>query len=362
MDIQDYKWLLIKIQKQVDICDDQSYIVLSALYQRDRKKLEHLFPGQMQDGKAVFPMDEFVALTQQMKSAILVERQKEFATQNLMANKLATMTCEQIAAMSNDEKIQMLDQSFLPVYGIRNTENADKNLEFASKYTDKLRALLFSIDFPKDFIKEEEAKNDRFNQLLKGIPNLKENLENYKNLTNEQRLDIASAVLERFSYVYGVDKINVKTYTEDEYKKQNPHNGKEMVPTGYAQGKTIFLNADRLPNLENLSLVDMVYHESLHVYQHDVGFEKYPSVDKMMEGKIGYAAAQSGDKTELYQLLPIEQHAYSFGKRTKDFLQYDMGIRLQESSHDDKTQKYMEDVHSKAYAAFDRKKFRVSER
>jgi hypothetical protein len=361
MEIQDYKWLLNNTAMRMSEIDGVPHVMFGTPYRRDREKLAQLFEKNIDcEGNASLALSEFLQLSAQMKETMRVECKSEECRQQVAEQKLDAMSHEQIASLSDAEKVRLLDEAMLPIYGKQS--KVLQNIEVAKKHSDKFRTLLFSLNFPKELLKEEEQKNNRFNQLLKGIPHLKENLENYKNLTTEQRFDIAAAVVERFSYVYGVDGIKVDTFSEDEYRKAPEHADVQFVPTGYALDKTIHLNIDHLPKLDNLALVQMVYHEALHVYQHDIGFAKYPSVDKMMEEKTGYVAKGSQDKTDLYPLLPIEQHAYNFDKRTRAFLQDEMGIRCQESQHDATMRQVVGDIRSKAYAAFEHKKYRSSGR
>ncbi len=287
-------------------------------------------------------ISQFIELSNQYMPSIQARR-------NLRKKKIAdftNLTTEEISKLSFEKKVECLETIFHK--RLTNGELAD----FCSKNMDKFKALLCSIQFPKDFWNKEERQADRFAALIANNHQITDNMKNWQNLSLDDKKATIQSTAKVLEYVYGTP-LEVKFYTSDEYRKENNLDEKAHVDAAYETEGKIFFNTDRLASSDNYMGVSVIFHEFMHKRQHETNFEN-PLISRLFncnvystvtyeKRKIDSSLPEYGD---IYSLMPQERHAYYMQKYVEDQIAEKTGIAKTQEQVSETTKK----MHNKSFA------------
>lgn len=349
MKIQDYKWIVQNCSLITNEIDGRQLVGIFPKYKRQEDKLEQILDTEQFEWG--YPtIEEFMTLSKEMAPLMKIERQNDLVKQKRVLQTLDRLSTQELADLPQKQKIDLLDKSIIKLYSGKDLDNFEKNSDAIAKYSEQFKILLFHLKFDQKFLDEEIALNDRFNNLLKHIPNLKENLESFRDLPQDKKIELAQNIIDTFNYVYNTKDIGLHTYTDKQYRQEFPTDKTPYPPTGYATNNSIHLNMDRLNKCDNMVIVSLVYHELIHIHQKERSYQQFLDMEKLMDDKF---TIFNNDKKDCYVLSFNEQHAYNMDRRTIEFLKNEMNINFIDNTYSQNERNFIKDINNKAHAAFD---------
>lgn len=339
LSVSEYRWILLNCNLILGQHKGRQYAVIEPKYPKYQSRLDRIL------GNSLWPtLEEWNKISKEL----MPKRKNDDKLRRDMAiRRLEGMKPEKLSKLSNKQRIEILDSLLVDVIG-NDTEAFNLNKEAIETYKTQIKALLFGITLPQDFIAREQARCDQFCNRLQSVPHLKEHLENWPRLEFGQRRELAENVLEVFNNTYHTD-IELKFFTEDEWRQEQKAKGldpdRRIMSTAYSKGNAVFINRERMSVCNNLAIPPLIYHEALHVLQEQEDWSHFPEVDKLFERKFTYLAL---DQEDLYVMNPIEVHAYGMDGRITDFLKDKMQIKYIEGNYPPELQKLVSETQEKA--------------
>ncbi|MBQ8677076.1 MAG: hypothetical protein IJ529_01240 [Alphaproteobacteria bacterium] len=285
-------------------------------------------------------MEKFIELAEQYMPIIQAKR----TIREKKINDFKNMPTQNIAQLSLEQKIEYLETIF------HRYQTVGKMSEILSQNNDKLKALLYSIQLPKDFWQSEEQQANRFVALVANNRKITDNMKNWQNISLEDKKATIQGTAKIIEYVYGTP-LEIGFYTSDEFRKENNLDDKAPTFGAYTENGKIFFNTDRLENSDNYMGVSVVFHEFTHKRQEETEFDN-PLINRLFACKVYNAVAYENIDTsspeygDMYSLIPAEVHAYAMQKYVEDNIAEKTGI--------EKTQvretKSVQQVHTKSFA------------
>ncbi len=322
LNVSEYRWILLNCNIMAGLYKGKQYAVIEPKFPKHQVKLDRLL------GSITFPsIEEWNKLSRELKPKLKATERRHY---EYAVRKLAGMSNARLAALNNKQRIELLDGLLQDVIG-RDPETFEQNRQTVSVYGDQLKILLFGIKLPDEFLKQEQARCDQFCHRLQSVPRLKEDLENWFELDFWQQRELAENVLKAFNETYHT-QICCRFFNEKEWyeakaaqKTEQIHKTPQMT---YTDGKTIFINKEKLAGYNNLSVPALLFHEALQIARRQEDWANFPLIDKLFEKKFDYLALEGND---LYAMNPMETHAYQMDESVVCFLLEKMQIKLMQN-------------------------------
>ena len=322
-----------KIEKTTISADDFEYlfayasitaydtaVVFEAKHESDKDKIDKII--QKYNLTNLSP-DQFLEIAN--KTAPIVHTRKKIRENKI--NNFKNMTTEEIAKLSLEEKVDYLDAIFH--VGISN----EKLDNICTENKEQLKALLYNIQYPKDFFKTEEQQADRFISLVSNNHLITDNMKNWQDISLEKKKDTIKETAKVIEYVYG-SSLNIDFFTPEEYRKRNNLDENAHVYAAYYSKEKIFFNTERLDS-DNFMGVSVLFHEFMHKRQDYIDFNN-PSINKLFalsgmlyntyEHEKRNVATTSIEFGDFYSLMPNEVHAFAMQKHVEDGITEKTGI------------------------------------
>ncbi len=261
-------------------------------------------------------------------------------------NHFKNMPLQNIVQLSLEQRVDYLETIF------HRHQTMDEMSDICSQNKDKLKALLYGIQLPKEFWKTEEKQADRFIALVADNHEITDNMKNWQNISIEDKKATIEKTAKVIEYVYGTP-LEIGFYTPEEYRKENNLDENAPVFGAYQEKGKIFFNTDRLENSDNYMGVSVLFHEFTHKRQEETEFENQLinrlfacKADKAGDYEMRNINSSSPEYGDIYSLMPKEMHAYAMQKYVEDNIANKTGIektQVQEA-------KDVKQVHDKSFA------------
>ena len=297
MDYEEFEYIYCGQYIQVQKSADQKHLVFKC-YKNDKRTYEIA-----EKYKDMSP-EEFDKICDPHYSKMkALKHKREF-----IINEFKSLKPTDFKDMPQEQKFKYLDAL---AYDNRRTKEWEQDFSGAD---DNIQACLFSIKADKSFWVEEYAKVNLFISALIGV-GLADNIKNANKRTSEQKKEDIYKFIDLFCKVYDTPRPEVVF--------RNPALHQAYCETS-SEGKSIRLADDLINKEMQWHYYDVIFHEMIHVYQHTL-FDKDPEKNKMFSPwynrlKFGTWCTAQGSIDEkykiadkIYELLPIEAHAYSMG-------------------------------------------------
>lgn len=319
LNIAEYRWVLLNCNVMVGQYKGEHFAIIEAKYPKHQAKLDKLLNME------IFPtIDDWNKIARDLHPQLQQNDQSKYI---IALKKLSEKTIDELAKLDDEEKILLLDHLILDNLP-RDQNRSRQNRQTILEHREKIIALLFNITLPKEFVEQERQKLESFCKHLLTIPQLKEDLESWHNISLENKRKICRNFLQMFNHSYKSD-IKLKFFCKDDWEEDMIGKASslqnQMMPTGYTKSGNIYVNNDRMDECNNLAIPQLIFHEGLLIAQEQKNWEKFPIIDKLFESKFTTLAI---DKNDLRVINPIEAHTYGINKEISRFLREDMRIKF----------------------------------
>ncbi len=318
---------------------DDDVLVFEAKYESDKDKIDKII---QKNNLTNLSPDQFQKIAN--PTARIVHANKKIRENKV--NNFKNMTTEEIAKLSLEEKVDYLDA----IFHIGVSKETIDNICTENKK--QLKALLYNIQYPKEFFEAEKPQAKRFISLVSNNHRITDNMKNWQNISLEEKKATIKETAEVIKYVYG-SSLNIDFFTPEEYRKRNNlDENAHVYASFYSEGK-IFFNTERLDS-DNFVGVSVLFHEFMHQRQHECGFNN-PSINKLFalsgmlyntcEYEKRNVATTSTEFGDFYSLMPDEVHAFAMQKYVEDGIIEKTGIEKTKEN----TSGLIKQVHDKSF-------------
>ena len=323
-------------------------VVFEAKHESNRDKIDKII---QKNNLTNLSQDQFMEIANQVSP--IVHAKKKIRENKV--NNFKNMTTEEIAKLSLEEKVDYLDAIFHVGVSKEKLDN------ICTENKEQLKALLYNIQYPKDFFKTEEQQADRFISLVSNNHLITDNMKNWQDISLEKKKDTIKETAKVIEYVYG-SSLNIDFFTPEEYRKRNNLDENAHVCGAYQSKGKIFFNTERLDS-DNFMGVSVLFHEFMHQRQHEVDFNN-PSINKLFalsgmlyntyEHEKRNVAATSTEFGDFYSLMPNEVHAFAMQKYVEDGIVEKTGIEKTKEN----TSSTIKQMHDKSFTMASISKYR----
>lgn len=264
--------------------------------------------------------------------------QKYTPLRNAQINKafkqLETLSVEQLAQLSDDQRLDILEK-------IMPSKPQLKDIEKLKPHKEKIEQLLFNLKFPAQFWEEEQRLAMSFVNRLQTIPHIKDNIQNWQQLETPQQKECLQRIADVFCKTYQMEPIAINFFTEAEYNEDRRRQGldEKLVPptgTALADKREISFCTDRIKICDNYVPIYLTFHEALHISQRERSFERYPQAARMLNEKFKYFQCVTEGA---YLTEPSEVHAYGIDAMVREKAPEVLKVPFVDNKYDEKTRR-----------------------
>lgn len=329
--------------------DQNGYAKFEAIAEKETDVKKFIADNKLENIK----MSEFMELAEEYRSSIQYRDKLRAKKIKIFMSK----SPEDIAKLPLEEKVEILETIF--GYGLTDNELKD----VCSKNKEKLTSLLYSIELPKEFWKQEEKQADRFVALVANNKKITDNMKNWNNLSIDDKKTTIMETAKIINYVYNTS-LDIGFFTPEEFRRNNNLNKHSHVPGAIHRGGKLFFNIERLENSNNYMGVSVVFHEFMHKRQHQENFS--PLIRRLFDCQTYHAERyemktidkNSKEFGDIYSLMQKEIHAFTMQKYVEDNITNKTGIEKTKVAET----KDVKQVHNKSFAMADISKARYNEK
>ena len=184
-------------------------------------------------------------------------------------------------------------------------ENRDTFLDANS---DKLNALL-DLQIPPLFWEDELRKIRLITADIAKIPNIKPNLEKFHSLSKLQQRKLFAQVSAITAKYNNIQAPNLFLLNNEEVQKFA--HADWVDADAFAFEKNIYINTDKLKNMNGLQCLSLAWHETNHIAQSYGDYAKYPIMEEIFSHRLNYL----NEYADVYIMHPQEKVTYALEKQ-----------------------------------------------
>jgi hypothetical protein len=203
-----------------------------------------------------------------------------------------------LANLSTNKKLDILYSFRQQIFP--NEELKDKNDDFIARNSPKFLALL-QLKIPTDFIDYELRKVRLIARETAKLPNIKNKLNNFTDLAEEERENIFTGVCNITADINKINHPHIQFVSSD--KVDSPE---WLDVLAYTSENSIIVDKDKMQQNDALGTLGTAFHETNHIAQAHGDYSQFPLVEDMLSINLDYPL-QNGD---LYIFTPQELITY----------------------------------------------------
>ena len=272
------------------------------------------------------------------------------------------MTTQQIANLPLEQKVDYMEVLF-PV-----SQTKEQLMDICQKNEENIKSCLFNIQFPESFWKDERNLADRYASLIASQPKITDKIKNWENTSLDDKKFVIQQASQVFKYVYGMTPDIVFFTPEEEKAKRRAQglNENAHINAAYFQKGKLHFNEERLQNSDNFFAISVLFHEGMHMRQHNEHFND-DLVNRIFSCYIENVNVYENELNrkedvaykDLYAMQPAEVHAHGLQKYVEQQFMEKTGIEKRQSSD---LNKEIKQIHNKAFSMAALSQYRSSQK
>lgn len=190
-----------------------------------------------------------------------------------------------------------------------NLAKKQRRKEFLDDNSDKINALL-QMAIPEDFWEREQRKVRLITAEIAQIPNIKDKLENFQNLSLKDKKDLFTQTCYITAKYNRIKKPNLHFISQkqmDEYTSESEW----MNAEAFASDNNIYVNINSLNNLSGIQWIGVAWHETNHIAMAHGDYSENPMMEDMLGTRLDYI----NDIQDSYIFHPQEKVNYALENR-----------------------------------------------
>ncbi len=352
MNLDEFEILMDKTKITMD---DNGFVFFEPKCEKDKPKVDNIIKENQMENWSCKDLQALAT-----KYAPLYQARKKLKQQKI--ERFSNSTPEQIANLSLEQKLEYIELLF------PSTQTKDELMGVCQKNEENLKACLFNMDFPQSFWSNEKKLADRFVSLIASQPDIIDKLKNWRDTSLDDKKLMIQQVGKVFEYVYGIAPEVVFFTPEEEKAKRRKIGLNEDAPinAAYFSNGKIHFNEERLQSSDNFFAVSVLFHEGMHLRQHQSNFDD-PLVQRIFDSNltnINVYEDEINNKEavsyrDLYAMQPSETHAHGLQEYVEQQITEKTGI---DKVHYTDLGKEIENVHNKAFSMAKLTQYRSSQK
>lgn len=235
-------------------------------------------------------------------------------------------TPRELAQLSDRKKLDVLMAINKDCYmRLRNKLSHEQALD---RNSDKINALL-QLPIPKDFWEHEQRKIRLIAAEIAKMPGIKEKLENFHNLSEEEQRKIFKQTC-KITAKYNRIDVPVVRYLSSKQMEDQTADTDWASPEAFASEYYIFVNKDRFKKLTGVQVMSLAWHETNHIAMAYGDYSSFGLMEDILNKRLDYI----NEIEQAYIFHPQEKINYALEKQLIEEIVTRTGVKA-----DDKTMK-----------------------